>query len=240
MTSMHDELKRLAEKATPGPWQAIKGVEASDDMRCGISAMRGDIGYLVVTIENGAPGDFCDTEEANAALIVALVNNLPTILALSTENEKLKAAKWDVKHTSTMNDLAQMGMARDEAIASERKLRDALEAIKDDCQSTIDLYERNGPGFTNPETGMEYETASFVQEKMAEIIARAALATSNGLAGEVALAAKDDAAGLREVLGQCLELLEHLDPQEGDMEVSVQNVTERIQAALNGTQGDGE
>ena len=43
-------------------------------MRCGISAMRGALGYLIATIENGAPGDFCDTEEANAALIVELVN----------------------------------------------------------------------------------------------------------------------------------------------------------------------
>jgi hypothetical protein len=56
---------------TPGPWQAIKGVEASDDMRCGVSAMRGAVGYLVATIENGAPGDICDTEFANARLIAA-------------------------------------------------------------------------------------------------------------------------------------------------------------------------
>lgn len=58
-------------KATPGPWRAIKGVEPSDDMRCGVSAMRGEIGYLVATIENGAPGDICDTEFANANLIAA-------------------------------------------------------------------------------------------------------------------------------------------------------------------------
>jgi hypothetical protein len=56
---------------TPGPWEAIKGVEQSDDMRCGVAAVREDIRYLVATIENGAPGDFCDTEFANARLIAA-------------------------------------------------------------------------------------------------------------------------------------------------------------------------
>lgn len=69
-----DELRELSEKATEGPWEAIKGVEASDDMRCGVAAVRGDRSYLTATIENGAPGDFCDTEYANALLIVAAVN----------------------------------------------------------------------------------------------------------------------------------------------------------------------
>ena len=91
------ELAGLAEKAKPGPWEAIKGVEASDDMRCGISAMRGGIGYLVVTIENGAPGDFCDTEEANARMIVALVNNLPAILTALTSADAMRAENVDLK-----------------------------------------------------------------------------------------------------------------------------------------------
>jgi hypothetical protein len=43
---------------------------------------------------------------------------------LQAENAALKAAKWDVRHTSTANDLVQMGMARDAAIAE----RDALQA----------------------------------------------------------------------------------------------------------------
>lgn len=37
--------------------------------------------------------------------------------ALMAERDALKAAKWDVKHVDTMNDMVQMGMARDAAIA---------------------------------------------------------------------------------------------------------------------------
>lgn len=56
---------------TCGPWEALKGAEQADDMRCAVTAVRGDYRYLVATIENGAPGDFCDTELANAHLIAA-------------------------------------------------------------------------------------------------------------------------------------------------------------------------
>lgn len=77
---MTADLRALLAKATPGPWEAIKGVEENDDMRCGISAVRGSYRYLVATIENGAPGDFCDTEFANAALIVTLRNNASALL----------------------------------------------------------------------------------------------------------------------------------------------------------------
>lgn len=56
---------------TPGPWSAIKGAEQGDDMRCAVVANRGNLAYLVATIENGAPGDWCDTEYANALLMAA-------------------------------------------------------------------------------------------------------------------------------------------------------------------------
>jgi len=56
---------------TPGPWEAIKGLNESDEMRCGVVADRGVMKYLVATIENGAPGDICDTEYANARLIAS-------------------------------------------------------------------------------------------------------------------------------------------------------------------------
>lgn len=56
---------------TPGAWSAMKHSEPNDDMRCAVVANRGKLAYLVATIENGAPGDFCDTEWANARLIAA-------------------------------------------------------------------------------------------------------------------------------------------------------------------------
>lgn len=66
---------------TPGPWKAIKGSVPSDDMRCAVVAIRGKMSYLVATIENGAPGDFCDTEYANALLIAAA----PELLAACSD-----------------------------------------------------------------------------------------------------------------------------------------------------------
>lgn len=72
--TLKETLAALDAKATKGEWSALKGVEKNDDMRCGITTKRGAYDYLLATIENGASGDFCDTEFANAELIVALVN----------------------------------------------------------------------------------------------------------------------------------------------------------------------
>lgn len=89
------DLAALSEAATPGTWGALKGVEASDDMRCGITAKRGNLDYLVATIENGAPGDFCDTEYANAAFIVALVNEFRAgrLVQIDREGMRERVAK---------------------------------------------------------------------------------------------------------------------------------------------------
>ena len=58
-------------KHTPGPWKATLGISETDALRCGVTAVRGNVEYLLATIENGAPGDFCETEAANARLIAA-------------------------------------------------------------------------------------------------------------------------------------------------------------------------
>lgn len=71
---------------TPGPFEAIKGAEKGDDLRCAVAAVRGDYRYLVATIENGAPGDICDTEWANAQLFAAA----PELLEALEE-----AIEWD-------------------------------------------------------------------------------------------------------------------------------------------------
>jgi len=63
-------------KHTPGPWEAIKGAEKGDEHRCAVAAVRGDMRYLVAFIENGAPGDWCETELANAHLIAAAPDTL--------------------------------------------------------------------------------------------------------------------------------------------------------------------
>lgn len=56
---------------TPGPWEPLIGLKEDDMMRCAVVAVRGKTQYLLATIENGAPGDFCETEESNAHLIAA-------------------------------------------------------------------------------------------------------------------------------------------------------------------------
>jgi hypothetical protein len=57
---------------TPGPWAVLKGAAEGDDMRCAVVVERGKMQYLLATVENGAPGDFCETEEANATAIAAI------------------------------------------------------------------------------------------------------------------------------------------------------------------------
>lgn len=69
---------------TPGPFVPIKGIEQYDDMRCGVAAVRDEGQYLVATIENGAPGDFCDTEWANACLFAAAPDHAIIAAALCT------------------------------------------------------------------------------------------------------------------------------------------------------------
>ena len=49
------------------PWRPFKGAEDEPDRWLVVS----DFGYHIATIENGAPGDSLDTEEANAHLFAA-------------------------------------------------------------------------------------------------------------------------------------------------------------------------
>jgi len=61
----------------------------------------------------------------------------------------------------------------DRAKALEAKLaaaEKALEQLRSDCQTPIDMYERNGPEFTSPH-GNEYESTSYVMAKFAELVA---------------------------------------------------------------------
>jgi len=60
-------------------------------------------------------------------------------------------------------------------------LVNALETLRSDCQTPIDMYERNGPEFTSPH-GNEYESTSYVMAKFAELVASidAALARAGG------------------------------------------------------------
>lgn len=83
----------MSNQHTPGPWKPLNGAEEGDDLRCAVTASRGKDDYLVATIENGAPGDFCDTEYANACLMAAspdlltvAQNMLPRNVCLTNSN----------------------------------------------------------------------------------------------------------------------------------------------------------
>lgn len=81
-----EALRALAEKATPGPWSVctdatgdtfIAAMADSAETICEFGAVDNDDGQVAL--------------EADAALIVELVNNLPTILAMAEELERVKA-----------------------------------------------------------------------------------------------------------------------------------------------------
>jgi uncharacterized protein with PhoU and TrkA domain len=63
------------------------------------------------------------------------------IAALSARLAALEAAKWDVQHTDTMNDIVQVGMARDQAEARakdlEAQLAQAGKALRPFARATI-------------------------------------------------------------------------------------------------------
>jgi len=81
MTKLSDRLEALAEKATKGPWEAIgtDPAEGGDwfwlkaQPNPAMRSFTKEIGAV-----NGSQSD--PTQQANAAMIVELVNNLPTIL----------------------------------------------------------------------------------------------------------------------------------------------------------------
>jgi hypothetical protein len=57
---------------------------------------------------------FVETDHKAADMLEALAAKLAEV---KRDRDELRAAKWAEKHTDTMNDMVQMGMARDEAMA---------------------------------------------------------------------------------------------------------------------------
>lgn len=101
---------------TPGPFEAQKGNDLSDPERCGVYARRGLDLYHVATIENGAPGDFCDTEWANALLFAAAP-------------ELLEALRDIAEATSAEDDAGENYRADDREGALDYAYAKAMQAI---------------------------------------------------------------------------------------------------------------
>jgi len=107
--------------------------------------------------------------EADNAALTALVTELEEALYSDPSGSDLwrywsrKAREASQKYVDEV----------DRAEALEAKLaaaEKALEQLRSDCQSPIDMYERNGPEFTSPQ-GNEYESTSNVMAKFAELVA---------------------------------------------------------------------
>lgn len=96
-----EELREWLENGTKGDWQWRQGL-TSPSHQWTLSP-----GILIADTTNGTPdGDSID--QANAALI-------ENARRIAREVLELRAAKWDVKHVDTMNDMAALAMARDDA-----------------------------------------------------------------------------------------------------------------------------
>ena len=62
---------------SPGPWKASKGHDGEPDRWCVVAAKGAE--YYIAVIENGQPGDCCETEGATARLIAAAPDMLDAL-----------------------------------------------------------------------------------------------------------------------------------------------------------------
>lgn len=83
-------------KHTPGPWVPEQGIEDEED-RWGVF-FAGPKPWHIATIQNGAPGDTLDTEEANARLIAAapdLLAESKVLLSILRLQPTPKLGEWN-------------------------------------------------------------------------------------------------------------------------------------------------
>lgn len=120
---MIEELKALAEKATPGPWMAA----AKPSSVVGLPIV-GPMGRSIANVSDFAtPGtpyneDQAEAEakyhaenQANAALIVALVNNLPAIISAL---EAVPVMKEALERIALNDDLLEAQITATAALAA--------------------------------------------------------------------------------------------------------------------------
>jgi hypothetical protein len=78
----------IAKHTGDTPWRTFKGSDDEPERWTVVS----DYGYLIATIENGAPGDSLDTEEANASLIAAAPDLLEAVIYQLDLNQWIESA----------------------------------------------------------------------------------------------------------------------------------------------------
>lgn len=98
------------------------------------------------------------------------------------EAAERKVAELEAERDNAIAMLETQAKLHRRAKAREARLSEALRNVRADCQSPIDLYHRVGPSFTSP-GGDEYEPASYVMDKMQELITRIDAALSGSGSG---------------------------------------------------------
>jgi hypothetical protein len=112
-----EAVAKMLEGVTPGPW-------TSDVCRNVWGSAPGSHGKIANLSDRPQAEGYDEIPEAsvaaNARFIAWAREAVPALAAKLAEVERdrdeLRAAKWAEKHTDTMNDMVQMGMARDEAM----------------------------------------------------------------------------------------------------------------------------
>lgn len=95
-----------------------------------------DIKELVARLEAPIGWGGVNSEDGYDKFDPLRVEAAALIRAQQVRIGELEAAKWQVKHVDTMNDMVSMGMARDAAEARTT----AAEAERDKVRAIVDLY----------------------------------------------------------------------------------------------------
>ncbi|VDC49732.1 hypothetical protein [Brevundimonas mediterranea] len=84
--------------------------------------------------------------DTNPEPLVTAASAQARIAELEARVAELEAAKWDVKHVDTMNDMVAMGLARDAAEARADRLAKALDTLQDlfarEGECSMERFER--------------------------------------------------------------------------------------------------
>ena len=145
-----EAVEALMEGVTEGPWEASRCPSNAREI-----VEHPDLGRIA-NLSYPDAGD----DEANARFIAASRQLVPALLdraeKAEAERDTLKAQKWDVKHTSTINDLVQLAQARDHfeaerdaavaELATLKAERDALEAFRSQVANLMLTGDDMGDG----------------------------------------------------------------------------------------------
>jgi hypothetical protein len=131
-----EKLRELLAKATPGPWYYYEG-EIEDGKQIEGADLRGN-GASVWRIDMG---DYDALDNANAALIVAVVNALPELLDEVERLRELDAARAELAEINVWTDDDQRGLTA--AVADAMWHWDDMPMDCDDVISLTSIFKNS-------------------------------------------------------------------------------------------------